>query len=287
MCDSLVVWLRRFLSRRPPARRALVPITASLILAGCDRPPASASSPPTSTASAPATASASSPAPPRTDELREQRHRMVAQQIAARGVRDSRVLRAMRDVPRHWFVPRGLRSRAYDDGPLPIGHDQTISQPYVVALMTELLAVKPGDKVLEIGTGSGYQAAVLSELTAHVFTIEIVEPLAKQTIDLLREKGYAMIQARIGDGFRGWPEEAPFDAIIVTCAAPRPPPALVEQLRVGGRMVIPVDTDLWGQDLLVMTKKADGTLDRRNVAPVAFVPMTGEAQGDEATRESE
>lgn len=313
MCDSLVVWLRRCLTtvltaliraatpparrvlkqpwrrlffRRPPARGALVPITASLILAGCDRPPASASSPPTSTTSATATASASAPAQPRTEELREQRHRMVAQQIAARGVRDRRVLQAMRDVPRHWFVPRGLRSRAYDDGPLPIGHDQTISQPYVVALMTELLAVEPGDKVLEIGTGSGYQAAVLSELTPHVFSIEIVEPLAKQTIELLRERGYSSIHVRIGDGFRGWPEQAPFDAIIVTCAAPRPPAALVEQLGVGGRMVIPVDSDFWGQDLLVLTKKADGTLDRRNVAPVAFVPMTGEAQGDTPKRDA-
>ena len=203
---------------------------------------------------------------------------MVDQQLAARGIADPRVLDAMRNVPRHWFVPADQASRAYDDAPLPIGFDQTISQPYIVALMTELLAVRPGDKILEIGTGSGYQAAVLAELTPHVFTIEIVEQLARRTIELLKDKHYDTVQARIGDGFRGWPEQAPFDGIIVTCAAPQPPQPLIDQLRAGGRLVIPVGRGHWGQELLVLTKRPDGGLASRVVAPVAFVPMTGEAQ---------
>ena len=203
---------------------------------------------------------------------------MVRQQLAGRGIRDPRVLAAMTDVPRHWFVPDRLASHAYDDSPLPIGFDQTISQPYIVALMTELIELRPGEKVLEIGTGSGYQAAVLSELTPHVFTIEIVEPLARRTIALLEQKGYRTIRVRIGDGFRGWPEEAPFDAIMVTCGAPRPPPALLEQLRRGGRMCIPVDQAGLGQELVLIRKAADGSLHETSVLPVAFVPMTGEAQ---------
>ncbi len=213
---------------------------------------------------------------PRSCQFAAARNRMVDTQLAARDIADPRVLDAMRVVPRHWFVPSNLAARAYDDNPLPIGHDQTISQPYIVALMTQLLAVKPGDKILEIGTGSGYQAAVLSELTPHVFTIEIVEPLAERTIKLLQEKGYSDIRPRIGDGFRGWPEHSPYDGIIVTCAAPKPPQPLVDQLRVGGRMVIPVDAGDFTQELLVLTKRANGSLDRRHVAPVRFVPMTGE-----------
>ncbi len=203
---------------------------------------------------------------------------MVAVQMAARDIRDPRVLEAMRNVPRHWFVPDELAHFAYDDRPLPIGHDQTISQPYIVALMTELLQLTYGDKVLEIWTGSGYQAAVLAELTDRIHTIEIVEPLARRTITLLREKGYGSIHVRIGDGYRGWPEAAPFDAIIVTCAPEHPPPALVEQLAVGGRMCIPVGPQRGLQELVLLVKQSDGTLQRRRVTPVRFVPMTGEAQ---------
>jgi protein-L-isoaspartate(D-aspartate) O-methyltransferase len=215
---------------------------------------------------------------PRTTERAVERNRMVARQIARRGVRDQRVLAAMRNVPRHWFVPAGQARNAYADRPLPIGHRQTISQPYIVALMTELLRIEPGEKVLEIGTGSGYQAAVLAELTDQVFTIEIVEPLARRTIKLLEEKGYRTIRTRIGDGYRGWPEEAPFDAIIVTCAPESPPPPLVEQLAVGGRMCIPVGSQWGGQELIVLQKRSDGTLQRHTVERVRFVPMTGEAE---------
>lgn len=217
------------------------------------------------------------PAPPRTEEKRAARLQMVARQLAGRDIRDARVLQAMRDVPRHWFVPSGLQSAAYDDTPLPIGFSQTISQPYIVAFMTQLAEVRPGDKVLEIGTGSGYQAAVLSELTDRVFTIEIVEPLAKATIQTLKERGYGAIKPRIGDGFRGWPEEAPFDAIIVTCAPDEIPPPLLEQLAIGGRLVIPVGAGAFGQELLVATKSQDGKIERHSVLPVTFVPMTGEA----------
>jgi protein-L-isoaspartate(D-aspartate) O-methyltransferase len=204
---------------------------------------------------------------------------MVARQIARRGVRDRLVLAAMRNVPRHWFVPAGQARNAYADRPLPIGYGQTISQPYIVALMTELLRVEPGQKVLEIGTGSGYQAAVLAELTDQVFTIEIVARLARRTIKLLEEKGYRTIRTRIGDGYRGWPEQAPFDAIIVTCAPESPPPPLVEQLAVGGRMCIPVGSQWGGQELIVLQKRSDGTLGRHTVERVRFVPMTGEAEG--------
>lgn len=212
---------------------------------------------------------------PRTSDRANERSRMVTRQIADRGIRDSRILEAMRNVPRHWFVPRALDASAYSDGPLPIGWDQTISQPYIVALMTELLDLKPGEKVLEIGTGSGYQAAVLAELTDEVFTIEIVEPLARQTIKLFSTRGYDCIHTRIGDGYKGWPEEAPFDAIIVTCAPESPPPALVEQLAVGGRMCIPVGPKEGVQELLLLQKQKDGELTTENVAPVRFVPMVG------------
>jgi protein-L-isoaspartate(D-aspartate) O-methyltransferase len=200
---------------------------------------------------------------------------MVRTQIVDRGIKDKRVLAAMQNVPRHWFVPEPYTSRAYEDRPLPIGWDQTISQPYIVALMTEVLNLKPGEKVLEIGTGSGYQAAILAELTDKVFTIEIVEPLARRTMKLFQEKGYHTVQVRIGDGYRGWPEEAPFDAIIVTCAPDEPPPALIEQLAVGGRMCIPVGGQWLGQELIRLTKMPDGKLRREDVAPVSFVPMTG------------
>lgn len=218
---------------------------------------------------------------PRTSERADERAEMVRGQIANRGITDEAVLAAMRSVPRHWFVPDAQAGKAYEDRPLPIGWSQTISQPYIVALMTEALGLKPGEKVLEVGTGSGYQAAVLAELTDRVYTIEIVEPLAKRTIELLRRRGYETIHARISDGYRGWAEEAPFDAIIVTCAPDDPPPRLVEQLAIGGRMCIPVGGQAFGQELILLTKQADGTLKRDNLAPVSFVPMTGEAQGRE------
>lgn len=203
---------------------------------------------------------------------------MVERQIEARDIRNARVLAAMRNVPRHWFVPGMYQGEAYDDRPLPIGEGQTISQPYIVALMTESLALEPGEKVLEIGTGSGYQAAVLAEITDKVFTIEIVEPLGRTALRVLKERGYDRVQVRIGDGYLGWPEEAPFDAIIVTCAPESPPPALVEQLAVGGRMCIPIGEQTWNQELVLLEKTQSGGLKRSHIAPVRFVPMTGAAR---------
>lgn len=215
---------------------------------------------------------------PRSAESKVEREAMVAQQIEARGVRSPDVLAAMRHVPRHWFVPEHLRNLAYSDQPLPIGEDQTISQPYMVALMTESLKLTRESKVLEIGTGSGYQAAVLSEITPHVFTIEIVEPLARRAIDTLEQRGYRTVKVRIGDGYAGWPEHAPFDAIIVTCAPDHIPPKLTEQLKAGGRMCIPVGSAHGVQELVLTTKNHDGTLGRRTLIPVRFVPMTGAAR---------
>ncbi len=211
----------------------------------------------------------------RAEELEAEREQMVAAQIAAREVRDARVLAAMRAVPRHEFVPADLRARAYEDTPLPIGHAQTISQPYIVAFMTEQLAPKPVHRVLEIGTGSGYQAAVLSKLVAEVFTIEIVEPLAKRAAADLARLGFKNVHVRAGDGYQGWPDAAPFDAIIVTCAPDHVPEPLVRQLREGGRMVIPVG-DFGAQQLYVLEKRA-GKIERSAVLPVRFVPMTGKA----------
>jgi protein-L-isoaspartate(D-aspartate) O-methyltransferase len=207
--------------------------------------------------------------------LRRARLEMVARQIEVRGVRDPRVIEAMRAVPRHLFVPAGQRARAYDDNPLPIGHDQTISQPYIVALMTELLELEPGDKVLEIGTGSGYQAAVLAELVDTVFTIEIVPELADFARANLAAAGYRNVDVRTGDGYRGWPEEAPFPAIIVTAAPEHVPEPLVDQLAEGGRLVLPVG-DVY-QELMVV-EKTDSNIRLRSVIPVRFVPMTGEAE---------
>ena len=199
------------------------------------------------------------------------RVRMVEEQIAARGIADPAVLQAMRTVPRHEFVPERARADAYADWPLPIGHGQTISQPYVVALMTELAAVKPGDRVLEIGTGSGYQAAILSALGAEVYTIEIVEPLARSAEAVLRRLGYGRVHVRHGDGSRGWPEAAPFDAVVVTAAPPEVPPALVAQLAPGGRLVIPVGGGE-EQELRVLVRTPSGIETRPGVA-VRFVPM--------------
>ena len=201
---------------------------------------------------------------------------MVKRQIESRGVQDARVLQAMREVPRHRFVPESESANAYADRPLPIGHRQTISQPYIVALMSELAAVKPGDRVLEVGTGSGYQAAVLAAMGVKVFSIEIIEPLAKRAKATLSEVGYEKnVQVRHGDGYAGWPEHAPFDAIIVTAAPPEIPKPLMEQLRVGGHLVIPVGK--YFQSLVRVTRTTDG-FTQQSIIPVRFVPMTGKAQ---------
>ncbi|UCG63280.1 MAG: protein-L-isoaspartate(D-aspartate) O-methyltransferase [Candidatus Zixiibacteriota bacterium] len=203
-----------------------------------------------------------------------QRRDMVESQIRARGISDPGVLDAMLVVERHLFVPGYYRKYSYTDGPLPIGKDQTISQPYIVALMTELLDVDSTDKVLEIGTGSGYQAAILGELADSVFTIEIIPELAEQAEKLLEKLGYTNIFVRCGDGFVGWEEHAPYDGIIVTCAPTEIPEPLLTQLAEGGRLVIPVGT-MW-QELILVTK-TDGETRRESVIPVRFVPMTGEA----------
>jgi protein-L-isoaspartate(D-aspartate) O-methyltransferase len=208
-----------------------------------------------------------------TDQARE---RMVDEQLAARGIHDRAVLDAMRKVPRHLFVPVEARDRAYKDGPLPIAEGQTISQPYIVALMTEAAHVGRGKRVLEVGTGSGYQAAVLAELGADVYSIEIVEPLAREAKERLRALGYEQVHLRTGDGYRGWPERAPFDAIVVTAAPPEVPPALKQQLAPGGRLVIPVGN--WSQDLQIIHRTDRGTFDTQVIEGVRFVPMTGEAQ---------
>ncbi len=203
-------------------------------------------------------------------DMKEQRRDMVKYQIHRRGVSDKRVLDAMLAVERHLFVPEGSQDLAYTDQPLPIGLGQTISQPYVVAAMTAALDLKPADKVLEIGTGSGYQAAILGELVQTVYTMEIVKPLADRARLLLDRLGYGNIFVLHGDGYKGWPEKAPFDAIIVTAAPPEVPSALIEQLKVGGRMVIPVGTGF--QSLLLLTKTPSG-LKQETLFPVRFVPM--------------
>jgi protein-L-isoaspartate(D-aspartate) O-methyltransferase len=204
---------------------------------------------------------------------RAQREAMVAQQIVSRGVADSATLEAMRTVPRHAFVPRGKQADAYVDFPLPIGHGATISQPYIVALMTELARPVRGMRVLEVGTGSGYQAAVLAHIGCQVWTIEIERPLAEAAEARLAALGYTGIAVRTGDGRLGWPEAAPFDAILVTAAAEAVPPALLAQLAPGGRLVIPVDVPGGHQDLVVVEKAADGTTRERRVIPVRFVPL--------------
>lgn len=204
------------------------------------------------------------------------RRLMVERQLAARDIDDPRVLEVMRRVPRHEFVPEAWRGLAYQDSPLPIGSDQTISQPYIVALMTQLVDPKPEHKALDVGTGSGYQAAVLSELVKQVFSIEIIESLANESRSRLQRLGYDNVEVRHGDGYAGWVSEAPFDVIIVAAAPDHVPPALVEQLAPGGKLVIPIGDRL--QTLVVIEKQQDGTIEKRNVAPVAFVPMTGEAR---------
>lgn len=208
-------------------------------------------------------------------DLAAARKRMIRTQIKARGITDKRILEAFDKVERHLFVDSSLQNEAYIDSPLPIGEGQTISQPYIVALMTDVLELERKDKVLEIGTGSGYQAAILGELVDSVFTIEIVEPLGAMARDRLKQLGYNNIFVLIGDGYRGWPEHAPFDAIIVTCAPEKIPQPLIDQLAEGGRMVIPVGA--YWQELVLVVKQGD-KISKSNIAPVRFVPMTGESQ---------
>jgi len=203
------------------------------------------------------------------------RLRMVKTQIEVRGVRDEKLLEAMRKVPRHLFVPEKYRKYSYDDRPLPIGEEQTISQPYIVAYMTESLGLKGNEKVLEIGTGSGYQAAVLQGLVSEVFTVEIIEMLGLRAELLFRELKYDNIHVKIGDGYKGWPEEAPFDAVIVTAAPDHIPQPLIDQLKIGGRLIIPVGDYM--QELVLVTKTKKG-VDKKQLLPVMFVPMTGKAQ---------
>ncbi|RJO65460.1 MAG: protein-L-isoaspartate(D-aspartate) O-methyltransferase [Myxococcales bacterium] len=210
------------------------------------------------------------------DKMAERRERMVREQIAGRDVTDARVLAVMGKMPRHDFVPERYKDQAYDDNPLSIGEGQTISQPYIVGKMTELLRLKGAERVLEIGTGSGYQAAILGELAKEVYTIEIVETLCKRAAALLAAKGCANVHVRCGDGYKGWPEAAPFDAIMLTAAPHEIPKPLIEQLKPGGRLVAPVGD--WHQELVVLTKQADGSIARQSVFPVRFVPMTGEAE---------
>ena len=218
--------------------------------------------------------------PPRFSQGREARERMVEEQIAPRGLDvpeaiAQRVLRAMGHVPRHLFVPEQYRNAAYADRPLPIGSGQTISQPYIVALMTAKLNIQPGDKVLEIGTGSGYQAAVLSEITPHVFSVEILQPLARKAKRRLSELGYDVVTVRTGDGYYGFKEHAPFDGIIVTCAAGHIPPPLLNQLKKGGTMVVPIGGVFEVQRLTLVTKDEQGEITTKALMPVRFVPMTG------------
>ncbi len=213
------------------------------------------------------------PAPVDTEEFRRARQTLVERDVVSAGVKDPAVLAAMLRVPRHVFVPEPLRRQAYDDHPLPIGHGQTISQPSLVALMTEMLGLTPRSRVLEIGTGSGYQAAVLAEVAGEVYSIEIVPPLAEAAARALPRAGYERVHLRIGDGWLGWPEVAPFDAIMVTCAPENVPAPLVAQLREGGRLCIPVGPAGATQELLLLVKRADGTLERKTSHPVRFVPM--------------
>ncbi|MDH5576809.1 MAG: protein-L-isoaspartate(D-aspartate) O-methyltransferase [Nitrospirota bacterium] len=204
-----------------------------------------------------------------------ERNWMVDTQIVGGGITDPRVVAAMRRVPRHGFIPDSASEDAYGDFPLPIGHNQTISQPYIVAYMTEALRLQAGEKVLEIGTGSGYQAAILAEIGVHVFSIEIVKPLAQYAKDNLSKLGYDQVMVRAGDGYQGWPEESPFDAIIITAAPDHVPSPLLEQLTVGGRLILPVGG--YSQNLVLIRRTEEG-YQRIELLPVRFVPMTGQAE---------
>jgi protein-L-isoaspartate(D-aspartate) O-methyltransferase len=209
------------------------------------------------------------------DKYEEQRNRMVSKQIKARGITDAATLAAMRKVPRHKFVPALLHVSAYSDRPLPIGSGQTISQPYIVAYMTEIIAPKKEDKVLEIGTGSGYQAAVLAEIADSVYTIEIIPKLAQRAQEVLAELNYSNVVVKNADGYYGWEKFAPFDAIVVTAAAEHIPPPLIEQLKEGGKMIIPVGSPFMTQQLILLTKK-NGEITTQTLFPVRFVPLTRE-----------
>ena len=212
------------------------------------------------------------------DAFWQERTTMIKTQIEARGVKDVRVLESMKAVPRHLFIGESLWPMAYTDGPLPIGYGQTISQPYIVALMTELLQPDSHHVVLEIGTGSGYQAAVLSKLVHWVYTIEIVPELGRSAEKTLKRLGYDNVAVRVGDGYQGWPEEAPFDRIVVTAAPEEIPQKLVEQLKPGGRMILPVGPQWWGQDLLIVEKDEEGNVKTKESIPVRFVPMVREKE---------
>jgi len=212
-----------------------------------------------------------------TEDQEHARMEMVERHLKPRGIDDDRVLGAMRKVPRHEFVDPEYRSKAYSDSALPIQEGQTISQPYIVALMTQSAGLAPGDRVLEVGTGSAYQAAVLAEIVGEVYTIEIKETLARQARERLARLGYANVHARAGDGYLGWKEAAPFDAILITAAAPRIPEPLIAQLRPGGRLVMPLGQNPFAQELVVLTKTEHG-IEREVIAGVVFVPMTGEVR---------
>ena len=211
------------------------------------------------------------------DPYEKKRLNMVKYDIKARGVKDKNVLEAMSRIPRHLYVRKSLRSRAYADHPLPIDEGQTISQPYVVALMTEALKLKPGNRVLEIGTGSGYQAAVLAEIVREVYSIEIREPLAKKSRELLKDQGYKNVKVKYGDGYFGWEEHAPFDAIIITAAANHIPPPLIKQLKEGGKFILPLGSTTYYQTLTLITKRKD-RIDMDQMGSVSFVPMIGEVR---------
>jgi protein-L-isoaspartate(D-aspartate) O-methyltransferase len=204
----------------------------------------------------------------------ERTQREVAAQTGRKTL-DSKVLAVMAEVPRHQFVPAAWQRDAYENRPLPIGHGQTISQPYIVALMTDLLRVQPGDRVFELGTGSGYQAAILAKLSKEVYSVEIIEPLGNEAGQRLARLGYANVKVKVADGYYGWPEHAPFEGIIVTAAGSHVPPPLVAQLKPGGRMVIPVGTSFLTQHLLLIEKQQDGTITTRQILPVSFVPLLG------------
>lgn len=215
------------------------------------------------------------------EDYARERKKMVEQQIMARGVKDKKVLDAMEKVPRHMFVPEGYRRYSYYDQPLPIGLGQTISQPYIVALMTEMLDVDNDDIVLEIGTGSGYQAAVLSTIVKEIYTIEIIEALGLRAEESLKNLGYDNVNVKISDGSLGWPDKGPFDAIIVTAAAEKIPDPLINQLKPGGRMVIPVNNTFYSQDLLIVEKDDAGNIDAKKTIPVRFVPLV---EGEKAVK---
>jgi protein-L-isoaspartate(D-aspartate) O-methyltransferase len=208
------------------------------------------------------------------DRFASSRQRMVTEQIASRGVTDARVLEAFRRVPRHLFVPESSEAEAYEDHPVPIGQGQTISQPYIVAIMTEALGLHGGESVLEVGTGCGYQSAILAELADRVYSLEIVASLAEEARARLLRLGYLNVTVKVGDGYAGWPDAAPFDAIMVAAAAPRVPEPLKAQLREGGRLVIPVGSDSLDQELILLTRRGERCEERR-ILPVRFVPMTG------------